>query len=45
MKAGRITVIILLAACVLVAVGILTGQPSLVMEKAAKVCMECVGIG
>lgn len=29
----------------LIVVGILQGQPGLVMAKAIRICMECVGIG
>ncbi|MBO4415340.1 MAG: hypothetical protein J5824_05090 [Lachnospiraceae bacterium] len=35
----------LLAAVILVIIGILTGQYSQVLSKAIRVCLECIGIG
>ncbi len=36
---------LLVLAAVLIIVGIVTGQPGQVLSKAAKICLECVGIG
>ena len=45
MKAQRISVIEMLIAFVLTVLGIIDGQHVTVLEKAARICMECVGIG
>ena len=39
------SILTLLAAVILVVVGILTGQYSQVLSKAIRVCLECIGIG
>lgn len=36
---------LLLAAFALVAVGVSVGEPSELMQKAVRVCLECIGIG
>lgn len=36
---------ILIVAVILIITGVLAGQHTDVLNKAAKVCMECVGIG
>ena len=45
MRREKAAILLLLAACGLITAGILTGQPAAVMAKAARICMECVGIG
>ncbi|MBQ6239043.1 MAG: thioredoxin [Firmicutes bacterium] len=37
--------IILAAGILLIAVGCMLGQPDSVLAKAARICLECVGIG
>lgn len=37
--------IVLLLAAALIGAGLLLGQQVAVMEKAVRICMECVGIG
>ena len=45
MKRNLAFALTLAAGLVLTALGIAQGQPGLVMAKAIRVCMECVGIG
>lgn len=40
-----VTALLFLLAAVLIAVGIWQGQPALVLRKAIRICLECVGIG
>ncbi len=40
-----ITVGILGIGIILVVVGVINGDPTHVMEKAANICLECIGIG
>lgn len=44
-KKQIISILLFLAAFGLLTAGILTGQPAAVFAKAARICMECVGIG
>lgn len=41
----RITALLFVLAAALIAVGIWQGQPALVLRKAIRICLECVGIG
>lgn len=41
----KITWLILAAAAVLTGAGLWLGQHALVLQKAVRVCLECVGIG
>lgn len=45
MKRKNIFIVVIAAAVCLIAVGILQGQPIPVMEKAIRICLECIGIG
>ena len=47
MKNNRnwITIALLRCSVVPIVAGIMTGEPETVFNKAAKVCMECIGIG
>lgn len=45
MKRNGMTVILLALGGVLTAVGLALGQNSMVLAKAVRVCLECVGIG
>ena len=39
------TILLIIAAVGLIVVGIALKQPQSVLEKAVKICMECIGIG
>lgn len=45
MKKNLPAAVTLALAAVLIALGIVQGQPAQVLAKAIRVCMECVGIG
>lgn len=45
MRKRAATFILLALGLVLIIVGIVLKQPDSVFSKAAKICMECVGIG
>ena len=37
--------VLLLCGILLIALGIFRGEPQTVLEKATKICLECIGIG
>jgi len=45
MKKNLGCLISLIAAAILITVGIIQKQPADVLTKAVKICLECVGIG
>ena len=45
MKRNSPAMVIIAAAALLIIIGIVQGQPSQVMSKAIRICMECIGIG
>ena len=45
MKRKYLTFSLILAGAVLIGVGIYFGQPGGVLNKAIRICLECVGIG
>ena len=49
MKKGRITkkksIAALILSLLFIALGVWRGEAILVMEKATRICMECIGIG
>lgn len=45
MRKRIVTVSLLAAGIILIAVGIALKQPDSVLSKAARICMECIGIG
>ena len=45
MTGRRAAAALLLLGAVLAAAGIVSGQPAAVYARAARICLECVGIG
>ncbi len=45
MRKNVITFLVVAAGLILIIVGIILKQPLSVLSKAAKICMECIGIG
>lgn len=45
MKRNIPSILFLSAAIVLIAIGVLQGQDLSVMQKATRICLECIGIG
>ena len=45
MRKHIITISLIAAGIILILVGIALKQPESVLSKAARICMECVGIG
>ena len=39
------SILLIIAAAGLIAAGIVLKQPQSVLEKAVRICMECIGIG
>ncbi len=44
-KKNCITIVLLLAAAVLMTTGFLRGEVALVLKKSINICLECIGIG
>ena len=45
MRERRLSLLLMGLGAVLAALGAALGQPAMVMAKAVRVCLECVGIG
>ena len=45
MTKGMVSVILLAVSIIFIAIGISQGQHTDVMNKAIRICLECVGIG
>lgn len=45
LKQNWVTVVVLLTAVALVALGISTEEPFDVLQKAIHICLECIGVG
>ncbi|MBQ5998610.1 MAG: hypothetical protein IJL70_03975 [Treponema sp.] len=40
-----VTIGLIFLALIMIAIGICRGELSVVLEKASRICMECIGIG
>lgn len=40
-----VRVVLLVLGAVLIVLGVINGEPTEIMKKATKVCLECIGIG
>ena len=45
MKKTSIQAALLFLALILIAVGVYRGEPRVILNKAIRVCMECIGLG
>lgn len=45
MKLTWIRLALLVVAVVMIVIGVMQGEPSVVLTKAAAICLECIGIG
>lgn len=42
---GRIPVLLMIVGLGMCVVGVVTGEASVIFMKAARICMECIGLG
>lgn len=40
-----VRLVLLALACILIAIGLTQGEALVVLQKAVKICLECIGIG
>lgn len=40
-----VRLVLLALACSLIAIGLIQGETLVVLQKAVKICLECIGIG
>ena len=43
--AGRIPVLLMILGVVMCVIGAVTGEAGVIFMKAARICMECIGLG
>lgn len=44
-KISKIRIILILVAILFIAIGIIRGEVAIILNKAIKLCLECIGIG
>ena len=44
-KRPTAALVVLLMGAVMIAIGVVRGEPDIVLHKAVRICLECIGLG